>query len=84
MSLISGKGETSSRLPAFSLFLTGSCPNYRDRRNARRDRGLFPNPIETGKPMKESQPAEKGHDADMFHFGNSEHRAPGSSPQNCS
>jgi 5-methylcytosine-specific restriction endonuclease McrA len=30
--LISGKGETSSRLPAFSLFLPGSCPNYRDRR----------------------------------------------------
>jgi hypothetical protein len=29
---ISGKGETSSRLPAFSLFLPGSCPNYRDRR----------------------------------------------------
>ena len=33
MNLISGKGETSSRLPAFSLFLPGSCPNYRDRRN---------------------------------------------------
>src|ERR1700739_1475440 len=32
MNLISGKGETSSRLPAFSLFLPGSCPNYRDRR----------------------------------------------------
>jgi hypothetical protein len=31
--LISGKGETSSRLPAFSLFLPGSCPNYRDRRS---------------------------------------------------
>src|SRR5712672_3363567 len=31
MNLISGKGETSSRLPAFSLFLPGSCPNYRDR-----------------------------------------------------
>jgi hypothetical protein len=25
MNLISGKGETSSRLPAFSLFLPGSC-----------------------------------------------------------
>jgi hypothetical protein len=34
MNLISGKGETSSRLPAFSLFLPGSCPNYRDRRNS--------------------------------------------------
>ena len=33
MNLISGKGETSSRLPAFSLFLPESCPNYRDRRN---------------------------------------------------
>jgi len=32
MNLISGNGETSSRLPAFSLFLPGSCPNYRDRR----------------------------------------------------
>ena len=32
MNLISGKRETSSRLPAFSLFLPGSCPNYRDRR----------------------------------------------------
>src|SRR6202008_1018297 len=32
MNLISGKGETSSRLPTFSLFLPGSCPNYRDRR----------------------------------------------------
>jgi hypothetical protein len=30
--LISGNGETSSRLPAFSLFLPGSCPNNRDRR----------------------------------------------------
>ena len=36
MNLISGKGETSSRLPAFSLFLPGSCPNYRDRRTRRR------------------------------------------------
>jgi adenylate cyclase len=35
MNLISGKGETSSRLPAFSLFLPGSCPNYRDRRTDR-------------------------------------------------
>ena len=33
MKLISGNGETSSRLPAFSLFLPGSCPNYRDRRS---------------------------------------------------
>src|SRR5438105_5449492 len=32
MNLISGKGETSSRLPAsFSLFLPGSCPNNRNR-----------------------------------------------------
>src|ERR1700722_8847292 len=36
MNLISGKGETSSRLPAFSLFLPGSCPNYRDRRKLKR------------------------------------------------
>jgi hypothetical protein len=27
-----GNGETISRLPAFSLFLPGSCPNNRDRR----------------------------------------------------
>jgi hypothetical protein len=32
MNLISGKGETRSRLPAFSLFLPGTCPNTRDRR----------------------------------------------------
>src|ERR1700745_4366536 len=32
MNLISGKGETSGRPPAFSLFLPGSCPNTRDRR----------------------------------------------------
>jgi hypothetical protein len=32
MNLISGNDETSSRLPAFSLFLPGSCPNNRDRR----------------------------------------------------
>ena len=36
MNLISGKGETSSRLPAFSLFLPGSCPNNRDRRTGQR------------------------------------------------
>src|SRR5256885_16403989 len=35
MNLISGKGETSSRLPAFSLFLPGTCPNNRDRRRDR-------------------------------------------------
>jgi hypothetical protein len=34
MNLISGNLETSSRLPAFSLFLPGSCPNTRDRRRA--------------------------------------------------
>jgi hypothetical protein len=34
MNLISGKGETTSRLPAFSLFLPGTCPNTRDRRKA--------------------------------------------------
>jgi len=33
MNLISGNGETSSRLPAFSLLLPGTCPNNRDRRN---------------------------------------------------
>src|SRR5215510_12020950 len=32
MILISGNGETSSRLDAFSLFFPGSCPNNRDRR----------------------------------------------------
>src|SRR6202047_1388253 len=32
MNLISGSGETSSRLPIFSLFLPGSCPNNQDRR----------------------------------------------------
>jgi hypothetical protein len=31
--LIPGNDQTSSRLPAFSLFHTGSCPNNRDRRN---------------------------------------------------
>jgi hypothetical protein len=31
MNLISGNRETSSRLPAFSLFLPGSCPNNRNR-----------------------------------------------------
>ena len=35
MNLISGNGETSSRLPAFSLFLPGTCPNTRDRRSPR-------------------------------------------------
>ena len=29
MILISGNGETSSRLDAFSLFFPGSCPNNR-------------------------------------------------------
>ena len=32
MMLISGNDQTSSRLPAFSLFQPGSCPNNRDRR----------------------------------------------------
>src|ERR1700758_5383091 len=32
MNLISGNGETKSRLPTFSLFLPGSCPNNRDHR----------------------------------------------------
>ena len=37
MNLISGKGETSSRLPGpFSLFLPGSCPNNRNRRSYRK------------------------------------------------
>jgi len=30
--LISGNGETTSRLLDFSLFLPGTCPNNRDRR----------------------------------------------------
>jgi hypothetical protein len=33
MILISGNGEISSRLHAFSLFFPGSCPNNRDRRS---------------------------------------------------
>ena len=33
MNLISGNDQTSSRLPAFSLFLPGSCPNHRDQRS---------------------------------------------------
>src|SRR5262245_14600235 len=37
MILISGNGETSSRLDAFSLFFPGSCPNNRDRRIPRID-----------------------------------------------
>src|SRR5947209_364997 len=40
MNLISGKGETSNRLPAFSLFLPGSCPNNRDRRKLLTRTGL--------------------------------------------
>jgi hypothetical protein len=35
INLISGNDETSSRLPAFSLFLPGSCPNNRNRRSQR-------------------------------------------------
>src|SRR5215469_10752606 len=34
INLISGNHQTSSRPPAFSLFLPGSCPNNRDHRNA--------------------------------------------------
>src|SRR5882724_10094827 len=34
MNLISGNDQTSSRLPAFSLFFPGSCPNNRDRRRS--------------------------------------------------
>src|SRR3954463_2609369 len=37
MNFISGNGETSSRLPAFSLLLPGSCPNNRNRRTATRE-----------------------------------------------
>jgi hypothetical protein len=32
INLISGNHQTSSRPPAFSLFLPGSCPNNRDHR----------------------------------------------------
>jgi putative transposase len=35
INLISGNHQTSSRLPAFSLFLPGSCPNNRDHRTVR-------------------------------------------------
>jgi len=38
MILISGNGEITSRLYAFSLFFPGSCPNNRDRRNAEFER----------------------------------------------
>src|SRR5215467_9272492 len=34
MILISGNGEITSRLYAFSLFFPGSCPNNRDRRSS--------------------------------------------------
>src|SRR5215471_3532066 len=34
MILISGNGEISSRLHAFSLFFPGSCPNNRDHRTS--------------------------------------------------
>jgi hypothetical protein len=37
MKLISGNGETSTRLLAFSLFLPESCPIDRDRRKQARD-----------------------------------------------
>ena len=37
MILISGNGEISSRLHAFSLFFPGSCPNNRDRRRPDND-----------------------------------------------
>ena len=50
MNFISGKGETSSRLPAFSLFLPGSCPNYRDRRS------LLRTPIEPGATRVSREP----------------------------
>src|SRR5262249_36227363 len=39
MILISGNGETSSRLDAFSLFFPGSCPNNRDRRSGEQTSG---------------------------------------------
>src|SRR5271170_3363176 len=39
--LISGNDQTSSRLPAFSLFLPGSCPHNRDRR-------MLPFPMASG------------------------------------
>src|SRR6516164_271113 len=41
MNLISGNDETSSRLPAFSLFLPGSCPNNRDRRSSEPRGAMF-------------------------------------------
>src|SRR5215469_6877025 len=34
MTLISGNGEITSRLYAFSLFFPGSCPDNRDRRSS--------------------------------------------------
>src|SRR5437764_578137 len=50
MNLISGNGETSSRLPAFSLLLPGTCPNNRDRRTCsltRRPASALPERHET-------------------------------------
>src|SRR5215472_7279963 len=42
MILISGNGEITSRLYAFSLFFPGSCPNNRDRRMSTiRDKAAF-------------------------------------------
>ena len=48
MNLISGKGETSSRLPApFSLFLPGSCPNNRNRCNVPTLKRCFLVPVQS-------------------------------------
>jgi hypothetical protein len=45
MNLISGNDQTSNRLPAFSLFLPGSCPNNRDRRISLPRRGCTRSPF---------------------------------------
>src|SRR6266550_3010556 len=45
---VSGNDQTSSRLPAFSLFFPGSCPNNRDRRSTRAHSGRPP----TGMTMR--------------------------------
>src|SRR4051794_31403420 len=55
MKLISGNGETSSRLPAFSLFLPGTCPNNRDRRSARTSHVRALPPIMYGTAWKEDR-----------------------------
>jgi hypothetical protein len=69
MNLISGKGETSSRPPAFSLFLPGSCPNYRDRRSSgtfRSDPRFFSDPCS---PRLSSRMSRHQNARELVHIG---------------